>query len=72
MSAAPAASARILLRDAEGVPLLWQQRIGQGQLLPSLPGDWNAASNAALRDPQLPRPAAGAAAAYGSAAGRCT
>ncbi|HFT6994153.1 TPA: BatA domain-containing protein [Stenotrophomonas maltophilia] len=50
----PAASARILLRDAEGVPLLWQQRIGQGQLL-SLPGDWNAASNAALRDPQLPR-----------------
>ncbi|KAG0954978.1 hypothetical protein G6F31_012993 [Rhizopus arrhizus] len=50
----PAASARIVLRDAEGVPLLWQQRIGQGQLL-SLPGDWNAASNAALRDPQLPR-----------------
>ena len=50
----PAASARILLRDAEGAPLLWQQRIGQGQLL-SLPGDWNAASNAALRDPQLPR-----------------
>ncbi|MDH1194109.1 BatA domain-containing protein [Stenotrophomonas sp. GD03958] len=50
----PAASASILLRDAEGTPLLWQQRIGHGYLL-SLPGDWNAASNAALRDPRLPR-----------------
>ncbi|MEX5406648.1 BatA domain-containing protein [Stenotrophomonas sp. WED208] len=50
----PAASASILLRDAQGAPLLWQQRIGHGYLL-ALPGDWNAASNAALRDPQLPR-----------------
>ncbi|WP_329847915.1 BatA domain-containing protein [Stenotrophomonas hibiscicola] len=50
----PAASASILLRDAEGTPLLWQQRIGHGYLL-SLPGDWDAASNAALRDPRLPR-----------------
>lgn len=50
----PAASARILLRDAEGAPLLWQQRIGHGSLL-ALPGNWNAASNAALRDPRLPR-----------------
>ncbi|AVK73186.1 TPA: BatA domain-containing protein [Stenotrophomonas maltophilia] len=50
----PAASARILLRDAEGAPLLWQQRIGHGYLL-ALPGDWNAASNPALRDPRLPR-----------------
>ncbi|AVO28504.1 BatA domain-containing protein [Stenotrophomonas maltophilia] len=50
----PAADARILLRDAEGAPLLWQQRVGQGYLL-SLPGDWNTTSNAALRDPKLPR-----------------
>ncbi|WP_439449070.1 BatA domain-containing protein [Stenotrophomonas sp. ATs4] len=50
----PAASASILLRDAEGAPLLWQQRIVHGYLL-SLPGDWNTASNAALRDPRLPR-----------------
>lgn len=50
----PAASASILLRDAEGTPLLWQQRIGHGYLL-SLPGDWNTTSNAALRDPKLPR-----------------
>lgn len=50
----PAASASILLRDAEGAPLLWQQRIGHGYLL-ALPGGWNAASNPALRDPRLPR-----------------
>ncbi|HEL2980415.1 TPA: BatA domain-containing protein [Stenotrophomonas maltophilia] len=50
----PGAEANVLLRDANGAPLLWHQRIGQGHLL-SLPGDWNAASNAALRDPQLPR-----------------
>ncbi|QDL26289.1 BatA domain-containing protein [Stenotrophomonas maltophilia] len=50
----PAAGASILLRNAEGTPLLWQQRIGHGVLL-SLPGDWDASSNAALRDPQLPR-----------------
>ncbi|HEL5571668.1 TPA: BatA domain-containing protein [Stenotrophomonas maltophilia] len=50
----PAADASILLRNAEGAPLLWQQRIGYGALL-ALPGDWNAASNPALRDPQLPR-----------------
>lgn len=50
----PAASASIVLRDAQGAPLLWQQRIGQGYLL-ALPGDWNAARNAALRDPQFPR-----------------
>lgn len=50
----PAAEANVRLRDADGQPLLWQQRIGQGQLL-SLPGDWNAASNTALRDPGLPR-----------------
>lgn len=50
----PAVSASILLRDAEGAPLLWQQRIGHGYLL-ALPGGWNAASNPALRDPRLPR-----------------
>lgn len=50
----PAASASILLRDAEGAPLLWQQRIGHGYLL-ALPGGWNAASNPALCDPRLPR-----------------
>lgn len=50
----PAADARILLRDAEGAPLLWQQRVGHGYLL-ALPGDWNTTSNAALRDPNLPR-----------------
>ena len=50
----PAADARILLRDAEGAPLLWQQRVGHGYLL-ALPGDWNTTSNAALRDPKLPR-----------------
>lgn len=50
----PAASASILLRNTEGTPLLWQQRIGHGVLL-SLPGDWDASGNAALRDPQLPR-----------------
>ncbi|MDT3527531.1 BatA domain-containing protein [Stenotrophomonas pavanii] len=50
----PAADARILLRDAEGAPLLWQQRVGHGVLL-SLPGDWDASGNAALRDPQVPR-----------------
>ncbi|MDT3486421.1 BatA domain-containing protein [Stenotrophomonas maltophilia] len=50
----PAAEASILLRNAEGAPLLWQQRIGHGVLL-SLPGDWDASGNAALRDPQLPR-----------------
>lgn len=50
----PAAEASILLRNTEGTPLLWQQRIGHGVLL-SLPGDWDASGNAALRDPQLPR-----------------
>ena len=50
----PAAKASILLRNTEGAPLLWQQRIGHGVLL-SLPGDWDASGNAALRDPQLPR-----------------
>ncbi|MDT3555217.1 BatA domain-containing protein [Stenotrophomonas maltophilia group sp. msm1] len=50
----PAADARILLRDAEGAPLLWQQRVGHGYLL-ALPGDWSTTSNAALRDPKLPR-----------------
>ena len=53
-AARPAANAAVLLRDTEGVPLLGQQRIGQGRLL-SLTGEWNTASNAALRDPQLPR-----------------
>lgn len=37
-----------------GRPLLWQQRVGHGVLL-SLPGDWDASGNAALRDPQVPR-----------------
>ncbi|HDS1138932.1 TPA: BatA domain-containing protein [Stenotrophomonas maltophilia] len=50
----PADEASILLRNAEGTPLLWRQRIGHGVLL-SLPGDWDASGNAALRDPQLPR-----------------
>ncbi|HIE1460114.1 TPA: BatA domain-containing protein [Stenotrophomonas maltophilia] len=50
----PAAEANVLLRNAEGTPLLWQQRIGHGVLL-SLPGDWDATGNAALRDPRLPR-----------------
>ncbi|HEL3171505.1 TPA: BatA domain-containing protein [Stenotrophomonas maltophilia] len=54
IAAKPATEAQVLLRSAEGVPLLWQQRVGLGRLL-SLPGDWDAASNTALRDPQLPR-----------------
>ncbi|OBU65321.1 hypothetical protein A9K58_14665 [Stenotrophomonas maltophilia] len=53
-AARPADAASVLLRTADGAPLLWQQRVGRGRLL-SLPGDWNIASNAALRDPQLPR-----------------
>ncbi|MEG0183571.1 MAG: BatA domain-containing protein [Stenotrophomonas sp.] len=53
-AAKPTAKATVLLRDTDGVPLLWQQRIGQGRLL-SLTGEWNTASNAALRDPELPR-----------------
>lgn len=50
----PGAAASVVLLTADGAPLLWQQRVGHGRLL-SLPGDWNAGSNAALRDPQLPR-----------------
>ncbi|WP_369039899.1 BatA domain-containing protein [Stenotrophomonas maltophilia] len=53
-AARPSTEAQVLLRSAEGVPLLWQQRVGLGRLL-SLPGEWSAAGNAALRDPQLPR-----------------
>lgn len=53
-AAKPTTEASVLLRSADGAPLLWQQPIGHGYLL-SLPGDWNTASNAALRDPQLPR-----------------
>lgn len=53
-AARPTAEASVLVRNAGGTPLLWQQRVGHGWLL-SLPGDWNAASNAALRDPQVPR-----------------
>lgn len=53
-AAQPAADASVVLRTAEGAPLLWQQRVGLGRLL-SLPGDWNATGNPALRDPQLPR-----------------
>ena len=67
----PAADARILLRDAEGAPLLWQQRVGHGYLL-ALPGDWNTTSNAAARSEVAACPAAGAAATHGSAPGRCT
>ncbi|KOQ71177.1 BatA domain-containing protein [Stenotrophomonas maltophilia] len=52
-AARPAADARALLRDAEGATLLWQQRVGHGRLL-FLPGEWNAAGNAALRDARLP------------------
>lgn len=53
-AATPAPQAGILLRSAEGAPLLWQQRVGQGRLL-SLPGEWDAAGNAALRDARLPQ-----------------
>jgi hypothetical protein len=53
-AAKPLPEAAVLLRSPEGTPLLWQQRIGHGRLL-SLPGDWSVASNAALRDPALPR-----------------
>lgn len=53
-AAKPTAGAAVLLRSPEGTPLLWQQRIGHGRLL-SLPGDWDIASNRALRDPGLPR-----------------
>lgn len=53
-AAPPTADARVMLRSAEGAPLLWQQRVGHGRLL-SLPGEWNAAHNAALRDARLPQ-----------------
>ncbi|MGE6334467.1 BatA domain-containing protein [Stenotrophomonas sp. NPDC077659] len=53
-AAAPAPQASVLLRSAEGAPLLWQQRVGRGRLL-SLPGEWNAAHNSALRDARLPQ-----------------
>ncbi|WP_312252780.1 BatA domain-containing protein [Stenotrophomonas sp.] len=53
-AAKPAANASVLLRDASGAPLLWQQRVGRGRLL-SLPADWNVAKTEALRDPHLPR-----------------
>ncbi|MDI9274588.1 BatA domain-containing protein [Stenotrophomonas sp. PFBMAA-4] len=53
-AAAPAQGASVRLRTAEGAPLLWQQRVGQGRLL-SLPGEWDATHNAALRDARLPQ-----------------
>lgn len=48
------ASAQILLRDAQGAPLLLQQPVGRGRVL-HLAGEWNAATNPALHDPALPR-----------------
>ena len=48
------ASAQILLRDAQGAPLLLQQPVGRGRVL-HLAGEWNAATNLALHDPALPR-----------------
>ena len=53
-AARPDAAATVVLRSAEGAPLLWQQRVGQGRLL-SLPGEWDAAHNGALRDARLPQ-----------------
>lgn len=52
-AARPAAGASIALRSADGTPVMWQQRNGQGRLL-SLPGEWSV-RNPALRDPGLPR-----------------
>lgn len=48
------ASAPVLLRDAEGKPLLLQQTLGRGRLL-HLVGRWDAAHHPALRQPELPR-----------------
>ncbi|WP_286074652.1 BatA domain-containing protein [Stenotrophomonas sp. 59] len=53
-AAKPATEASVLLRSADGAPLLWQQRVGHGRLL-SLPGDWDITTHAALRDAHLPR-----------------
>src|SRR2546427_1975349 len=53
-AAKPATEASVLLRSADGAPLLGQQRVGHGRLL-SLPGDWDIPPHAALRDAQLPR-----------------
>ena len=53
-AARPDAAASVVLRSAEGAPLLWQQRVGRGRLL-ALPGEWDAAHNAALRDARLPQ-----------------
>jgi len=47
-------SARVLLRDDDGAPLLLQQPVGHGRLL-HLPGAWNIDDNPALRQADLPR-----------------
>lgn len=52
--ATPPAGARLLLRDAQGAPLLWEQRMGRGHVL-YLPGEWDTGRNMALRDEHLPR-----------------
>ena len=52
--ATPPAGARLLLRDAQGAPLLWEQPSGRGHVL-YLPGEWDAGRTLALRDDHLPR-----------------
>lgn len=52
--ARPPTQAQVVARDAEGLPLLWQQRVGDGRVL-HLPGEWDSARNPALRDAGLPR-----------------
>jgi len=52
--AAAPASASVLLRDADGTPLLFQQPVGHGRLL-HLAGVWDASENPALRQADLPR-----------------
>lgn len=47
-------SARVLLRDDDGAPLLLQQPIGHGRLL-HLSGTWDVDENPTLRQDQLPR-----------------